>query len=137
MAKDPSFKINDFNQPKVLSTLETYVNNVMMILFGKPGFYPSIPELGMDIEQYLYKFSDEIDTDEIKAKLADQCNDFLPEIQSGDLDIIVTKYEDRNTLLFVLPIIDDIVNYRVILGVSTNARGEMIYNFVENKYQIL
>lgn len=135
--KDPSFKINDFNEPKILSPLETYVNNVMMLLFGKKGFYPSIPDLGMDIQQYLYKFEDEINTDEIKTELANQCSDFLPEIDSGDLDVMLTRYKERTTLLFVLPVIDDISRYSVVLGISTNSRGEMIYNFVENKYQIL
>lgn len=135
--KDPSFKINDYNQPKILSTLETYVNNIMMLLFGSPGFYPSIPELGMNIKQYLYKFEDEIDTEEIKSKLVSQCEDFLPEVQAGDLDVLLTQYHGKTTLLFVLPVIDDLNNYSVVLGISTNARGEIIYNFKENKYQSL
>ena len=137
MSKDPSFKVNDFNKPKMLSSLETYVNNIMMILYGEPGFYPSIPDLGMNIKKYLYMFEDEIDTDEIKAELASQCSDFLPEIQNGDLDVVVTTYKERTALVFVLPIIDDLNRYQVVLGISSNERGEMIYNFTENKYQLL
>ena len=57
---DPTFGLNNFNQTKVLSETETLVNNILMVLFGKPGFYPSIPALGMNIGQYLYNFADDI-----------------------------------------------------------------------------
>ena len=97
MAKvDPTYGVNEFNKTKVLSETETYVNNILTILFGKPGFYPSIPTLGMDISQYLYKFEDEINVDRIKAILANQCSEFLPLVESGDIDIIKTTYMGRS-----------------------------------------
>lgn len=129
---DPTFSINDYNEPKMLSGKETYVNNIMMLLFGKPGFYPSIPSIGMDIQQYLYRFEDEINTEDIKSKLSVQCRDFLPEIQNGEFDVVLTTYNDRVLLIFKLPIIDDTNNGDLVLGVTTNTAGEMIYNFVES-----
>ena len=72
---DPVYGVNNFNRSKVLTETETKVSNMLMILFGKPGFYPSIPSLGMDINQYLYKFEDEINVEEIKSKLISQCRD--------------------------------------------------------------
>ena len=75
---DPTYGLNDFSKPKVLSEAETYVRNLLTILFGKPGFYPSIPNLGMDIKQYLSQFSDSIDIAKVKSKLAYQCSDLLP-----------------------------------------------------------
>ena len=54
MPLNPTFSVNNYNKPKVLTELESYVNDVLMLLFGKPGFYPSIPTIGMDIKQYLY-----------------------------------------------------------------------------------
>lgn len=129
---DPTFSINDYNEPKMLTNKETYVNNIMMLLFGKPGFYPSIPSIGMDIHQYLYKFEDEINTDYIKNKLSTQCKDFLPEIQNGELDVVKSTYNGRILLIFKLPIIDDTNKGDLILGVTTNASGEMIYKFVDD-----
>lgn len=135
---DPTFAVNDYNQPKMLSNKETYVNNIMMLLFGKPGFYPSIPSIGMDIQQYLYKFEDEVNTEEIKNKLSLQCKDFLPEIRNGDLDVVKTMYNGRMLLIFKLPIIDDTESNSVILGVSTNTQNEIIYNFIDsNTEQVL
>ena len=132
MAVDPTFATNDYNKPKMLTNLQTYVNNILVLLFGKPGFYPSIPSIGMDIYQYLYKFEDEINADEIKMKLVSQCRDFLPEVQNGNFDVFKTTYNGRTLLVFKLPPITDVTRCDVAVGVTTNERGEMVYNFVEN-----
>lgn len=128
---DPTFSINDYNKPKMLTNLETYVNNILMLLFGKPGFYPSIPSIGMDIQQYLYKFEDEINVEDIKNTLAQQCSDFLPEINNGDFDVMKTVYKNNVLLIFKLPLIDDNKSHDVAVGVTTNTKGELVYNFVE------
>lgn len=134
---DPTFSVNNFNKPKVLSSMETYVNNILMLLFGKPGFYPSLPTIGMDIGQYLYRFEGEVNTEEIKVRLATQCSEFLPEIQNDNFDVLKTVFNDRLLLIFKLPIIDDTQEYSVALGVTTNTHGEMVYRFVENKTQMI
>lgn len=129
---DPVYGVNNFNQTKVLSESETLINNILMILFGKPGFYPSIPSLGMDIEGYLYMFEDEIDVSKIKAKLASQCREFLPSMQDGSMDVYTTTYKDHTMLIFELPILVDNVTSMLALGVTVNDKGEMVYTFVSN-----
>lgn len=129
---DPVYGVNNFNQTKVLSESETLINNILMILFGKPGFYPSIPSLGMDIEGYLYMFEDEIDANQIKAKLATQCREFLPNIQDGSMDVYTTTYNGHSMLIFELPILIDNVTTMLALGVTVNDKGEMVYTFVAN-----
>lgn len=134
---DPTYGLNDFNKPKVLSEAETYVRNLLTILFGKPGFYPSIPNLGMDIKQYLYQFSDSIDIAKLKSKLAYQCSDFLPLLNSGDMEIYSTTVNNQTLLIFVLPVLIDNNSIALSLGVTINAKGEMVYNFMigdDNQY---
>ncbi len=129
---DPVYGVNHFNQTKVLSESETLINNILMILFGKPGFYPSIPYLGMDIEGYLYMLEDEVDPVEIKAQLASQCREFLPNIKDGSMDVYTTNYKDHLMLIFELPILIDTVETVLSLGVTVNEKGEMVYTFVAN-----
>ena len=136
MGVNPTFTVNNFNKAKVLSETETYVNDFMMLLFGRPGFYPSIPSIGLDIRSYLYKFEDDISTAEIKTKVATQCADYLPMIQEGNFDVLKTVYEDHTLLVFVLPSINS-DHVSIAIGVTTNNQGDLIYNFVENKYQEL
>jgi len=135
--QDPTMTTNAFNEPKTLTVSETYNRNLLCILFGKPGFYPSQPELGMDIGKYLYAFEDDIDTSTIKAELAKQCADFLPDIQTGNFDVIVTRYEDKPLLLFKLPIMIDESSLSLILGITINKKGELIYRFKEDRTQLI
>lgn len=62
-------------KPKVLSTFELGINTILMLLLMKPGQYPSIPELGIDIESYLFEYDDDVKLPSlIKDKLLNQCN---------------------------------------------------------------
>lgn len=62
-------------KPKVISSFELIINSILTLLFMKPGQYPSIPDLGIDIESYLHEYSDDNNIPmEIKNKLIDQCN---------------------------------------------------------------
>lgn len=131
MAVDPVYGVNDFNRPKILNEDETYVNNLLMILFGKPGFFPSLPYLGMDISSELYKFEDEVDINRIKSDLSYQCIDFLPLIQEGEIEIFTTTYKGRTMLIIQLPIIHRKKTSTLTVGVTINDKGQMIYQFEE------
>lgn len=131
--QDPIYGINAYNMPKILSVTETYVRNVLVLLFGKPGFYPSIPTLGMDIRKYLYNFEDSINVEAIKEELVDQCDSFLPEVESGELDVIIRYYQNRPMLVFKLPIVTDNKSIGIVLGVTTKVNGELIYEYNEHK----
>lgn len=138
MAVDPVYGVDDFHKPKVRSEMETYANNVLLILFTVPGTYPSLPAFGMNVQKYLYEFEDEINTDRIKAELVFQCDEFLPEISSGELDVYLVHYKDQPMLIFQLPVIDDSDDRVLVLGVKLNEHGELVYNFVEgNRTQMI
>lgn len=66
---------DEMNKPKVISTFQMCVNAILMLLKMKPGQFPSIPELGIDIEQYLHEYNDdETIPNTIKSKLDSQLN---------------------------------------------------------------
>lgn len=134
---NPTFSTNKFNEPKMLSPMESYVNDILMLLFGKPGFYPSIPTIGMNIQKYFFMIIDDINTEEIKSDLVSQCSDFFPSVKNGDFEIVKTEYKGRPLLLFVLPTIDDIKAHSVTIGVTTDEYGKFMYNFVENMTQMI
>lgn len=127
--KDPAYGVDSFNKPKILNQSETLVNNIMLVLSGKPGFYPSQPNLGMDISRYLYMLEDDINTNEIKSKLVEQCSDFMDSIRNGDFEVYVSTYENNPILIFQLPTMVDESYKELILGVTTSTTGELVYNF--------
>jgi hypothetical protein len=132
MAVDPVYGLNNFKREKILSESETLVKNVMSILLGKPGFYPSLPSLGMNIGEKLYMFEDDVDTNEVKAALVSQCKDFMPYIQSGDIDVATSTYKGHLVLLFLLPVIIQEKKVSIALGITLNEKGQIMYQFTAN-----
>ena len=136
MGVDPDFGLDNFNRPKVLNESQTLVNNILTLLFMRPGSYPSLPHLGINIQQYLYRFIDEISTDEIKARLVAQCEEFLPNVQSGEFDVLKTVKDGHPVLLVVMPVMIDDTLTSLIIGITLNGIGDLIYNFKFDKNAI-
>lgn len=137
MAVDPQFGANVYNRSKVLTEAQTIVNNILTLLFGKPGFYPSIPTLGMDIRQYLYAFEDDFDVNFLKSQLAIQCKDFVKHISDGTFDIVKSSYKGNPLLIFVIPAIITDTESNLLLGVTVNEKGEFSFNFTFDNMQYI
>lgn len=129
---DPGFGVDDFNAPLMYTSDETIVRNLLLILFGKPGFYPSVPNFGMYIQQYMYELEDDMDTTILKARLAYQCQEFLPFIRDGELNIFTTHKNGNPVMVFTLPVIRNSHYATLILGVTILNNGEMQFNFKFN-----
>ena len=130
--QNPSFALNDFDEVKLYTSDESIVRDLLLLLFGKPGFYPSQPTLGMNIQQYLYQFEDSIDTAAIKVDLEMQWSEFLLLVESGDIDVQVDNWNGRPLLVFILPTIHNTSDAQLVLGVTVLENGEMQFNFVIN-----
>ena len=132
---DPQFGLNSFNQAKYSNETETIAHAVLNLLFGKPGFFPSMPRLGINIQDTLYMFWDEISPIEIKAMIAAQCSAFRQYIDDGSLDVrkTYTPKKHEPLLLIVVPL--QIKNSRenLIIGVTTNENGEVVYKYEVQK----
>lgn len=125
---DPGFGMNSFNTPKFYNESVTTAKNIITILEGRPGFFPSMPDLGMDIKRaLLYKDIDEIDTDVIKAELVRQCDVFITNIRNGTFDVQKVLYQDKPLLIFIIPVTIERAAQRLAVGVMLNSKGETIY----------
>ena len=128
MPVDPQFGVDHYNRAKVLNESQTLVANILTLLFGRPGFYPSSPHLGMNIQQYFYMFEDDFDITYVKSQLATQCRDFIDCISNGEFDIIKSHYNDQPLLIFVIPTIITYAETNLFLGI-TYSKGEYRFNF--------
>ena len=139
MPVDPTFGVDNYNRAKVLSESQTVAYNVLTLLLAKPGFYPTIPKLGMDVSQYLYLFDDEIDTSIIKRELSVQCKDFIPQVSDGSFDVIKsTTTNNWPLLVFVIPAIIANSETELVLGVTLVPGTQQIkFNFTFNKPQYI
>lgn len=109
-------------KPKVISSFDLAVNTILMLLMMKPGQYPSIPELGIDIESYLFEYSDDKRIPgEILNKLNDQCN--LLQLTGIEINVSFDKTSEGIDALVVDITGTDRLNYgndsgHIIIGIS-------------------
>ncbi len=133
MAKDPAFGLNGFGRPKIYSDSETLANGILNALLSKPGSYPSIPNMGMDVARMVFLPFEEIDTSAIKTDLIRQCSYFNEVVQSGEFDVLKKEItDDLGTkvpmILFVIPTVVKNVGKRLVIGIRKNGVG-ISYNF--------
>lgn len=126
---EPVFGLDDFRKPKVLTGSEAIIQSILVVLFGKPGCYPSIPELGMHIQQYRNCRIDEIDTDSLKAQLAYQCKSISSQIIDGSIDIKKMILDNKDVaLLFVIPVYTTNSENTMLIGIKMTDAG-ITYNY--------
>lgn len=108
---------------------EVVIQSVFMVLFGKPGCYPSIPELGMEIQKRRVWNIDESELEEIQYTLSYQCGlirdgliDDVPKVQIGFIE------GGNPVLLFTIPVTNEDERFNIILGI-TQRDNETIYNY--------
>lgn len=117
---EPVFGQDDFKRPKILRDGEALVMVFLIILFGEPGFFPSIPELGMGIRKYRYVVFEQFDTVEITSQLAYQCRLLQQPIASGEIYVQKDIIAGRPALLFVIPCTVSGRRTEILLGVKFN-----------------
>ena len=119
---DVAFDTDSMCKPKVLSSFELGVNVILTLLAMKPGQYPSIPTLGIDIQSYLHEYSDDKKIpSEIKNKLSDQCNKL--DVSGLKIDVYFDKTSEGIDALIVEVTGTETISYgneteHVIIGIS-------------------
>ena len=128
MSVNPTLGLDNFQNGKVLSETESMKRDILRLIFMRPGALPSLPHLGLALQDYLYQFYDAIDTTAIKNAIASQCLEYLPYVQTGSLDVRKLIYRDRPTLLIILPAVIEDTASSLVVAVSTDALGDITYN---------
>lgn len=127
---DVLLDVDSTYKPKVISTFQMCVNIIITLLMMKPGQYPSIPELGIDIDQYLHEYADDSSIpNTIVTKLHEQCNRL--QMAAGlDIECYIDKLSNGLNALIVHVTATDRVAYgseagKVIIGISYNQLNEL------------
>lgn len=134
---DLSFEMNAFKNPRIISDLETVKNVILFILFAKPGQYPSLPNIGLDIESLLYSHYDDLDTEKLKSDIISQCGAMNYYFKTGSVDIVKMMYRKRPSLLINIEgtasypegyMNDASSNNKYLIGITFDEMSKMIYS---------
>lgn len=126
---DTPLDVNTLGKPLVISTFEMMINVVLTLLMMKPGQYPSIPDLGIDIESYLWEYSDDPTLPgRIEAKIKEQCS----KLQISGVEVKVSMDRtnvDENALVVAITGTDRATygsdHNQVIIGITYDKLKEL------------
>lgn len=138
---DASLSLNEFGQPKLMSEIEVVKNAVLTAMFSRRGQYPSLPMIGMDIGSRLYSLYSEVDCDELKDELIQQCSALGVYLQSNVVQIRKQLYRGQPSLLiqiagqqsypagYMRDTVSKTNGYRI--GITYDDLNQMIYSLKE------
>lgn len=140
---DTTFEMNEFEEPRIRSEIETVKNTILFILFTKPGQYPSIPTIGLNIESMLYSYYDEIDENDLADQICNQCAALDVYFESGAVAVKKTMYKNQPSLLIHIEgtetypdgYMKDSVDIadRYLIGITFDEMNQMLYNISNQK----
>lgn len=138
---DLTFELNEFGQPRIRSEIETVKDVLMTVLFLKPGDYPSIPELGIGVDGFLYTEYDRINCDDLKRSIIEQCAMLHAYIENSAIQVQKLVYKGKPSLVIRVNgterypssyLHDNIgVSDQYNIGITYDEMNQMIYNVRE------
>jgi hypothetical protein len=96
-----------------------------------------MPTLGMNIQDLLYNFTDEISLNGLKTKLVNQCSAFYDSVRDESFDIRWVTQDSQRYLLFLIPVITVSKKNVLTIGITKSENGRAItynYVFTESSY---
>jgi hypothetical protein len=104
--KELLLEVNSFNKPAELLGKTAWTQLIKNLLFLEPGTYPSVPDMGINIQSVQFEFMDDI-LDTIADKIKNQVNTYLPDIPLTGVNAQSTEYEGQKILLIILTFVDN------------------------------
>lgn len=123
------FGKDNFSKPKVLSKKDSIVQIIKHILFLKPGQLPSLPFIGVDIMRYINPMIDDDDLQNISERIVAQCYTVAPHLDISGVIVRSMMYKERPVLVIVIPINVDDESETLMIGVSKDTNGRVLFNY--------
>ena len=127
---EPAFGLDSFRKPLVYEDWQVVAQSIIIVLFGRPGFYPSIPQLGVHIQDIMYEKIDDLVSDNLRGILAHQPEVFSDIVKSDDMKIAIKNTTGGNPVLIIaLPIYTGDERSAVAVTITATEDGGIQYNY--------
>jgi hypothetical protein len=100
--KELEFQINNFNQPGSKTDLSATAQIIENLIFLKKRTYADSPDMGIDIENYMFEFMDDSMLRTIETVIKEQIDTYIP--QSSVKHVLAQSFTDPKTNLKILGI---------------------------------
>ena len=123
--KELGLGTNVFNKPVEYVGKNAWFQLIMNLIFLRPGTYPSIPTMGVGIQDYEYEFIDDV-KDNIKEAIEGQVKTFLPDVPLESVDVSSVDYNGKAILLIVITLND---NGELVTGAVASEVANKLIDF--------
>ena len=135
LPRDIGFDKDNFQKSRIFNETDSLINYILNILLMRPGNMPSMPEIGVNIGQYIQpSMQKKIDTEFIKGLIVSNCEAILPYLVSEELIVsIVRDSLNRDVLLIKIPLVvenESKVEKDVYYAFYRNELNELEFNFL-------
>lgn len=128
--KDVTFGFNKYGNPELLGLKESVAQQIINALFMVPGNLPSLPHIGVNIRQYLYKTDTDYSSVEIEQKLKAACGTVISGVVISSVDFSVQTTNKGESVFLVMVRVIFPNREENILGVSVVQTNEIVkFNF--------
>lgn len=123
------FKLNGFGEQKVFREAEAVYHQLLLLLFFKPGDYPSLPKMGVNIsKQIRYKRLDYLVGNSLKELIMQQIREYLTQIDVEELNIWSSVYKGEYYV-----ILDFILSAEKTISIAMTRKSSS--NFIDVKVE--
>jgi hypothetical protein len=125
------FGVDSFNNPKILSPTDTVTQIILNLFMMRPGNYPSLPHIGINIRDYLYTMADSIDVEGLKEKIYSQCSEILSFVSVGDVQVLIVPNpnDGQSILLIMIPLSGLADDATLLVGFKQGESNELLFNY--------
>lgn len=135
LPRDVGLDKDDFQKSRIFNTTDSLINYILNILLMKPGNMPSMPEIGVNIGQYIQPhMQEQLDSEFIKGLITSNCQNLLPYLTEDELIVTFANDEQgRQVLLIKIPLVTDEeykIEQDVYYAFYRNELNELEFNFL-------
>ena len=129
-----NFGLNDFGKQSTMTQAQTIAQMLVNLFLMRPGQLPSLPHIGINIRQYMYKFEDEIDVSYIRSQITAQCPDLIQYIDLANMQLLLFPYKDESIMYLFVPLSVAVAeNTALSIGFKkSNTSNEITFNYQIN-----
>ena len=117
-----TLQINSFDKPSELNDVKAWSQLLLNLIFLKPGTYPSLPEMGVGIEDYQYDFLDEA-VSELSTRITAQQQTYLPDVPLSGIQISKMEHDGQPVLVIQLFFTTDEGDVSSAVAINTSSRN--------------
>lgn len=107
LPRDVGLEKDDFQKSRIYTEAQSLLHYIANILLSKPGNFPSMPEIGVDITKYVKNhMTNTLDTDFVQGLILSNCQPLLNYLSEEDIFVgAVADLNGREYLIISLPLL--------------------------------